>query len=83
MLRIEFDGHRIHSGDLFRDNHEADARTLRVHGVDDDGHVELAIIGADGQAATVGRGVALITVVSVERLLSAAFVRVERAGGDR
>lgn len=81
MIRIEVDGHRIHTGDLFRDNIEVGARMLRVHGLDDDGCVELAIIGPDGQAATVGRGVVMVTAVSVERLTSDAFVRVEQRAG--
>jgi hypothetical protein len=78
MIRIDYDGQVITGGQLFRDNRKVNVRTLRVDDADDRGYVQLAVILQDGQRPSQpDRG----TVVSVDRLLSKAFVRVEQQAG--
>jgi hypothetical protein len=77
MIRIDYDDQTITGGQLFRDNREVDVRTLRVDDADDRGYVQLAVILQDGHLTRADRG----TVVSVARLLSSKFVRVEQQAG--
>ncbi|WP_157556881.1 hypothetical protein [Nocardia acidivorans] len=79
MVVIEYDGQRIPAGSLFRDNRASNIRTLRVDGPASQDHVQLTVIRQEyeGKVSEPMR----ITVMTVERLLSKAFVPVGIAAG--
>ncbi|MFE3229812.1 hypothetical protein [Nocardia sp. NPDC059228] len=75
MQVIEYDGHRIPVGKLFRDNRNSNIRTLRVVGPADTDRILLMVIRREyeGQVTEPMRA----TVMTAERLLSRDFVAVD------
>ena len=71
---VEYDGHRIPVGTLYRDNRNSNVRTLKVLGPADD-RILLMVIRQEHQGQV--REPMRATVMTVERLLSNKFVAVD------